>query len=212
MARFAKFVAALIGTVAAPAGAQYQYPQQQYPQDQYPQSYPQDQYQQGYPQQQYPPAYPQDQYQQGYPQGQYPYPEQGYGTNQNVMGAIIDQLIGNRYNVTDRQAIHQCAYAAIQRAQGYNYGGGGYGYPGYSGYHNYLRVTAINDVERRSNSVRVRGMLGSGGRYNTQPYDPRYGYNGGGYGYGGGAFSFRCDVDYRGYVRNIHVDPAYRHY
>jgi hypothetical protein len=200
MARFAKIVAAvaLLGTAAAPAAAQYQYPQQQYPQQQYPQDQ--------YPQQQYPQAYPQGQ--QGYPQGQYPYPDQSYGTNQNAIGAVIDQLIGNRYNVSDRQAIHQCAYAAVQRAQGYNYGGG-YGYPGY---HSYLRVTAINDVERRSNSVRVRGMLGSGGRYNTQPYDPRYGYNGGGYGYGGAAFNFRCDVDYRGYVRNVHVDPAYRHY
>lgn len=124
------------------------------------------------------------------------------------MGAIIDQLIGNRYNVSDRQAIHQCAYAAIQRARGYN-SGSAYGYPGY---HNYLRVTAINDVERRSNSVRVRGMLGTGGGYNAQPYDPRYGQNGGGYGYGRADFSFRCDVDYRGYVRNVRVDPAYRHY
>lgn len=201
MARFAKFVAAVGLTAAAAAPAAVQYPQQQYPQQQYPQQqYPQDQYQQQYPQ-----AYPQGQYQQGYPQGQYPYPDQ-YGRNQNVMGAIIDQLIGNRYNVSDRQAIHQCAYAAVQRAQGYNYGGS-YGYPGY---HNYLRVTAINDIERRSNSIRVRGMLGNGARYNAQPNDPRYGYNGGGY--GGSEFSFRCDVDYRGYVRNVHVDPAYRHY
>jgi hypothetical protein len=198
MAPFGKCMvaAAIVGTAAAPAAAQYQYPQQQT----YPQQYPQEQY----PQEQY----PQGQYPQGQ-QGQYPYPDQSYGTNQNVMGAIIDQLIGNRYNVSDRQAIHQCAYAAVQRAQGYNYAGGGYGHPGYR---NSLRVTAINDIERRSNSVRVRGMLGSGSRYNTQPYDPRYGNNGGGYGYGGAQFSFRCDVDYRGYVRNIHVDPAYRHY
>ena len=215
MARFAETMAlaALAGTTAANAAAQY--PQQQYPQEQqypqtYQQQYPQDQYpQQQYPQDQYPQnQYPQGQYQQGYPQPGYAYPDQGYGTNQNAMGAIIDQLIGNRYNVSDRQAIHQCAYAAVQRAQGYNYGGG-YGYPGY---HNYLRVTAINDIERRSNSVRVRGMLASEARFNTQPYDPRYGYNGGGYGYGGSQFSFRCDVDYRGYVRNVHVDPAYRHY
>ena len=203
MARLAIFVAAaLVGAAAAPAAAQYQYPQQQYPQT-YPQQYPQEQY----PQEQYP-QYPQGQYQQGYPQPGYTYPDQSYGANQNAMGAIIDQLIGNRYNVSDRQAIHQCAYAAVQRAQGYNYGGA-YGYPGY---HNYLRVTAINEIERRSNSVRVRGMLGGGGRYNAQPYDPRYGYNGGGYGYGGAQFSFRCDVDYRGYVRNVRVDPMYRHY
>lgn len=215
MARFAKSmaVAALVGSAAAPAAAQNQYPQQQYPQT-YPQQYPQDQYPQGqypqgqYPQGQYPQGqYPQGQYQQGYPPPGYTYPDQNDGTNQNVMGAIIDQLIGNRYNVSDRKAIHQCAYAAMQRAQGYNYGGG-YGYPGY---HNYLRVTSVTDVERRSNSVRVRGTLGNGS-YNRQPYDPRFGYNGGGLGYGGAVFSFRCDVDYRGHVRNVHVDPVYRHY
>ena len=63
----------------------------------------------------------------------------------------------------------------------------------------------------RPSGVRVRGMLGNG-RYNAQPYDPRYGNNGGGYGYGGAEFSFRCDVDYRGYVRNVRVEPGYRHY
>src|SRR6478672_12043157 len=79
--------AAAIGALAAPAAAQY-YPQPAYPQ-QYPQ-YPQ------YPQQTYP----------GYPQG--------YGYNQgtgNPVTDIIDQLLGNRYNVTDRQAVRQCANA-----------------------------------------------------------------------------------------------------
>ena len=62
-----------------------------------------------YPQQSYPQqAYPQ--YQQQYPG----YPGQAYGYAaglqpglclQNSLGAIIDQLLGNRYNVTDRQAV-----------------------------------------------------------------------------------------------------------
>jgi hypothetical protein len=198
MARFAKrFAAAAVAVaLAAPAAAQYQ--------QQYPQPYPG----QGYPQQTYPQqAYPQ----QGYPQEAYPqgYGNQPYGSNQNVVGAIIDSLIGNRYNVSDRQAIHRCANAAMQRAQGRNWGGNGWQpYPGYS---NYLRVTAITDVQRRSNSVRVRGELGHG-RYGNQAYDPRYA-NDPRYGsWGRGELSFRCDVDYAGYVKNVRLEPLYRAY
>src|SRR4051794_3742567 len=89
--------AATLGALAAPAAAQYypqypQYPQQTYPQQTYPQqTYPQ----QGYPQQGYP--------QQGYPYGY----NQRYGGN--PVTDIIDQLLGNRYSVTDRQAVRQCA-------------------------------------------------------------------------------------------------------
>lgn len=204
MARFANslVVAALAVSASAPAASQYeQYPQQQYPQQQYPQQeqYPQEQNPaEQYPQQQYP-QYPQPYTQQGYGY------DQGYGSGQNAIGAIIDSLIGNRYNVTDRQAIHQCAYAAIQRAQGQY--GGAYGQP-YRGYDNSLRVTSVTDVQRRSNGVRVRGTLGYGG-YGNQSYDPRYGYGGG---YGRGYMSFRCDVDYRGYVRNVRLEPVYRGY
>jgi hypothetical protein len=193
LARFAKLIAAaaLAATATAPAAAQYQqqqpYPQQGYPQQAYPQ--------QAYPQQAYP--------QQGY--------DQRYGTNQNVVGSIIDSLIGNRYNVSDRQAIHRCGEAAVQQAQSRNWGGDGRQQP-YPGYNNNLRITAISDVQRRSSGVRVRGELGRG-RYGNQPYDPRYGndprYGGG---YGRGDLSFRCDVDYRGYVKNVRVEPLYRAY
>jgi len=81
--------AAALGCIAAPAAAQYQsYPYQQtYPQ--YPQQYPQQTY----------PGY-------GYQQ---PY-TQGY--TGNPVTDIIDSLLGNRYNVTDRQAVRQCAQAA----------------------------------------------------------------------------------------------------
>jgi len=185
MSRFASLLAAaaLAGSAAAPAAAQYYPPQYPQPVPSYP-----------YPQPSPGPAYP------------YPYLDQTYGANQGAIGAIIDSLIGNRYNVSDRQAIRQCAFAAVQRAQN--------GYPGgyqpYPGYNNFIRVTAITDVQRRSSSVRVRGMLGRG-RFNAQPYDPRYGYGYGG-GYGGGEVSFRCDVDYRGYVRNLRLQPLARAY
>jgi len=180
--RFAAAAAAL-GCVAAPAAAQY-YPG-------YQQTYPQ--YQQTYPQQTYP-----QQYQQTYPGYGY---SQGYA--QNPVGAIIDQLLGNRYNVTDRQAVSQCASAAMAQAQaqygGYGYSNNGYGYTNrYSGASN-LRVTSITDVQRRGNGLRVSGLMSSG-------YGGQYGYQN--RGYGAQQVSFRCNVDYNGAVTNVRIRGA----
>lgn len=194
MTRLAPLFAAtaLAASATAPAAAQYQ--------QTYSQPYPQP-YTQPYTQ---PYAQP---YTQPYAQPGYPYSDQNYGS-QGTIGAIIDSLIGNRYNVSDRQAIRQCAFAAVQRAQS--------GYPGgypqaYPGYNNSIRVTAITEVQRRSNGVRVHGMLGNG-RASAQPYDPRF-PNGGGDRWGRGDVGFRCDVDYRGYVRNVRLEPSnYRGY
>jgi hypothetical protein len=169
--------AAALSALAAPAVAQY-YPQQP--------TYPQ----QGY-------AYPQ----QAFPQQGYAYGQQGYapGYSQNPVGAIIDSLLGNRYNVTDRQAVSRCASAAMVQAQSQY--GGGYGNNGYNGYNGRypgqgynngmaMRVTSISDVQRRGNGLRVSGMLGSGGGYNQ-------GYN--------GQLSFRCNVDYSGAVTGLRI-------
>src|SRR6476469_2126858 len=103
--------AAATGIVAMPAVAQY-YPQQ------YPQTYPQQYPEQQYPQQQYPQQYPQQQTYPGY--------GQPYGYGQNPVTDVIDQLLGNRYSVTDRQAVRQCARAAAAQAQN-RYGGTAYG-------------------------------------------------------------------------------------
>ena len=75
MTSFTRFLAAAaaIGGVSAPLAAQNPYP---YPQ-------------QGYPQQVYP-----------YPNQQYGYGQQGYG---NPVTDIIDSLLGNRYNISDRR-------------------------------------------------------------------------------------------------------------
>ena len=175
--------AAAVGGLAAPAAAQYQQP---YPQT-YPQTYPQ----------QYPQTYP------GYPQG-YGY-QQGYGNN--PVGQIIDQLLGNRYSVTDRQAVRQCATAVIAQAQS-QYGGGTNGYNGYNRGYSNMRVTSIDQVERRPNGLRVRGTLssGHGGGYGGQ-YGGQYGYQNRGY----GDLSFRCNVDYRGAVTNIRINRADRY-
>ncbi len=187
--------AALAGGLAAPVAAQYQYPPSQYPPSQYPQpQYPQ-QYPQPYPQPGYPqPGYPQ----QGYPQQGYPgYP--GYGQNQGVLGSIVDSLIGNRWGVSDRHAIRQCTFAAVNQAENQYrpYFRPGFRRP-YQGYQGYIRVSAITDVQRRSSGrVRVRGLLDTG-LYRTQPWNPGYANQ--------GDLGFRCDVDSRGYVSNVRID------
>ena len=185
MSRSATLLAATAAAcIAVPAAAQYNpYPNQ--PTYNYP-VYPG----QPYPNQTYPQQYPG----QPYPGQQYPY---GYN-NGGTVGAIIDQLLGNRYNVTDRQAISRCASAALERALGRYPNGYAQAYPGYN---HRMRVTAITDVQRRSNGLRVRGMLGGGMRY--------------GYGrdpYGSADVSFRCDVDYAGYVRDVRLGEGYRGY
>jgi hypothetical protein len=191
--------AAATGIVAMPAVAQY-YPQQ------YPQTYPQQYPEQQYPQQQYPQQYPQQQTYPGY--------GQPYGYGQNPVTDVIDQLLGNRYSVTDRQAVHRCARAAQTQAQGQY--GGGYGYQGGNrGYGQQiaapsLRVTSITGVERRGNGVRVSGTMSSsyGGQYGSQ-----YAYRDRGYAAGApGDISFRCNVDYNGQVSNIRIGGGYRRY
>jgi hypothetical protein len=176
--------AAAVGGLAAPAIAQYPYPQQ------VPQPYPG---QPGY----------------GYQQG-YGY-NQGYG-NQGGIGAIINQLLGNRYSVTDRTAVTQCANAAMVRAQSQYRGPAypqGYGQQGYGYQQGYaapqMRVTAITSVERRNNGLRVRGLMSSGygGQYGGQ-YGNQYGYQG--QGYAQGDLTFRCNVDYRGYVTDVRIN------
>ena len=163
-----------------------------------------------YPQQTYP--------QQTYPQQAYPGTgyQQGYG--QNPVTDIIDQLLGNRYSVTDRQAVRRCTNAV--QAQALRQYGGGYGQQGYAQNYNQgyrqniaapsMRVTSITDVQRRNSGLRVRGTLSSGyaGQYGNQ-----YGYQN--RQYAGGDLSFRCNVDYRsGQVTDIRVDrgTAYRRY
>jgi len=201
MNRFTNYLAAAaaIGGMSAPLAAQQPYPY-------------------GYPQQPYP--------QQGYPQQAYPgYGQPGYNPNYNPgysgnpVTDVIDQLLGNRYNVTDRQAVRQCAAAArtqaMQQYGGYNNGygnqyGNQYGNPRILAPQ--LRVTAITDVQRRSNGLRVSGMMGTGYAGN------QYGYQNRGYpqqGYAPGDVSFRCNVDYRGAVTDIRIgnrNNGYRRY
>ena len=187
--------AALAGTLAAPAAAQVQIQ----------------------------PVYPPTTYPQPYPQPGYGYPNSGGG----VIGQVIDNLLGNRYNVTDRRAVSQCAQASVIQAQN-QYRNWGYGQPGYNQWGNNwrqnwnrMRVTAITDVDRRGNGLRVSGLIDSGRSMYTQGYGGG-GYGGGygqgynqGYGNRGGDLSFRCNVDWRGAVTGIRIrenNNGYRRY
>ena len=165
--------AAAIGAVAVPAAAQTAYPY-------------------GYPQQAPHQAYP------GSPQQSYGYGQQGY--TQNPVQQVIDGLLGNRYNVTDRQAVSQCASAAMTQAAA-QFGNNGsaqrYGNNRYNrSYNNAMRVTSITDVQRRSNGLRVVGTMGSGERF-SGPYAN--------HAYAAGDVTFRCNVDYRGAVTNVRI-------
>ena len=68
----------------------------------------------------------------------------------------------------------------------------GFAYPGY---HGYVRVTAITDVQRPAllNRVRVKGLLDTG----------RNGY---GHGWRGADLTFRCDVDRHGRVDSVKIE------
>jgi hypothetical protein len=170
----------------------------------------------------YPQTYPQTYPPQGYPQTGYAqpgYPQQGYGTN--PIQGMIDQLLGNRYNVRDRAAVRQCATAAIAQAsaqyrppynQGYqqSYDQGyqqPYGHQYGQQYRSGPRVTGITNVERRMYGLRVSGVLDSGryrgyrnGGYPGQSYNQAYPAE-------TGDLTFRCTVDYRGAVTSLLVRP-----
>jgi hypothetical protein len=148
---------------------------------------------------------------------------QGYGVNSQVAvqrcAAAVEQRINYQYN----------------RGYNNGYGTGGYsgyggynpnqGYGGYNGYAapSMARVLGVTSVERRSNNgLRVRGIAtaraqavgyGGYGGYGPQGgYAPQGGYSPYG-GYGGyappqqaGELSFKCNLDYRGYVTDVDLD------
>jgi len=125
----------------------------------------------------------------------YGYPGYGYGGG-NVVGQVLNQVLGGgygyngySYGANSQVAVNQCMGAVQQRLAGYSgYGayGGGYGYAN-------GRVLGVSRVEPRSNGgLTVRGVASSGR-----------------YGYGNQAdLTWKCKVDYRGFVSDIDVDPA----
>lgn len=154
------------------------------------------------------------------------YPGYGY-QNQNVLGQVLGQILGGNqyaYRQNDRVLIDRCAAAVQQRINQrygaqygttYGYGSpyGGYGNQyGYGNAYGQVRVLGVTRVDRRSSVLRVRGTAtadanagyGYGSPYGGNPYG---GSPYGGYGYAqpAGELSFKCDIDYRGYVRDIDI-------
>jgi hypothetical protein len=120
--------------------------------------------------------------------------------SQKVIGGVIDALIGNRYNVSDREAIRRCAIAAVNRTERQNRGEFRTQPVAYPGYRGHIRVSEITDVERRFQLIRVRGLLDT----------PRYGWH---RGRRGSELSFRCDYTYKGKIAVLKVErnPYWRH-
>jgi hypothetical protein len=143
------------------------------------------------------------QYYPGYGNPGYGY---GYGGGGNVIGQVLNDVLGNGYGnyggANSQVAVNQCAAAVQSRLSG---GYGGYGYNGYgnNGYANTgARVLGISRVEPRSNGeLMVRGVANSG-RYAS------YGYNS----QGQVDLTWKCRVDYRGFVRDIDINRAQTNY
>jgi hypothetical protein len=131
----------------------------------------------------------------------YGYPGYGSPYGGNVVGQVLNQVMGGGYGyggygVNSQAAVNQCAGAVQARLNG------GYSYGSSYGYRGNARVLGISRVEPRSNGgLTVRGVASSGAYA--------------GYGYGGQApvdLTWKCKTDYRGFVTDIDVDRAQSNY
>jgi hypothetical protein len=151
---------------------------------------------------------------------------------------VVDQQLGTRYAASEKQAVARCVTAALAEGailygvngyagtEGYAAYAGAYrpgaaGVPGFPGIATDMRVSAITDVQRRSDGMRVKGLIDSG-------VDYRGGYGGDAYqgaGAGGQPYAtrhpsnndliFRCNLDTAGLVTSLHVErhtTTYRRY
>ena len=141
---------------------------------------------------------------------QYPGYYPGYNTGGNVIGQVLNSIL-NPYGqqqyaqVNPQTAVNRCATAVHSNlAQRYSAGYNSYGYNGYA--QSSARVLQVTGVEPRSSStMRVRGLATSG---RMPAYNPYAGY--GGYNTAATAdLTFKCDIDYRGYIRDIDIDRRY---
>ena len=151
---------------------------------------------------------------------------------------VVDQQLGARYGASDKEAVARCATAALAEGailygvngyagtDGYAGYAGAYrpgeaGVPGFPGIATKMRVSAITAVQRRSDGMRVKGLIDSGvdylGGYGGEAYQ--------GTGPGGQAYAtrypsnndlvFRCNLDIAGLVSSLHVErhtTTYRRY
>ena len=118
-------------------------------------------------------------------------------------GAPYGNAYGYYAQNSQQLAINQCT-AAVQNRLSTRAGIGGI-LGSLAGVNTTGRVLSVTQVAPRRSTVRVRG-LASSGRMAYNPYG--YGYYGAvGSQYAAGAdLSFKCDVDYRGRVRDIDIN------
>jgi hypothetical protein len=117
------------------------------------------------------------------------YPGYGNGYDNPYAGTVG----GYGYGGNSQLAVNQCSGAVQARLNG------GYSYNGYG--NGGARVLGVSRVEPRANGMLVHGVASSG----------RYG----GYGYGTQApvdLTWRCQVDFRGYVSGVSIQPAQPNY
>ena len=120
----------------------------------------------------------------------------GYGYGGNVVGQVLSQVLGGGYGYNNgygynggygansQTAVNQCANAVQARL------GGGYNNYGYNGAG---RVLGISRVEPRNNGgLTVRGVASSGVYAGGQTPD----------------ITWKCKVDYRGYVSDVDLNRA----
>lgn len=126
------------------------------------------------------------------PYGYNSYNAYGYGVNANFAAQQCTAAVQNRlYNRTSLASILGSLVGIPTTSQG--------------------RVVGITSSTPTRNGMRIRGVASSG-RYAYNGYGP---YGVGAYGslaYGMNAaadLSFRCDVDYRGYVRDVDINRRY---
>ena len=136
------------------------------------------------------------------------YGKPAYGYSDSSLGAVIGQLLGSRYSVTDRTAVRQCAIAAMQQAAvQYQPQPSGNAHPYGEGYNPaaLMRITAVSEVRRREDGLHVSGLIDN--RFGHPPYNHAEGYQNNGYA-AAGDLSFRCTIDYRGIVFDLRVHRA----
>jgi hypothetical protein len=151
------------------------------------------------------------------------YPGYYPGYNTNVVGQVLNTILnpyGQAYaqpyaqQVSPQTAVNRCATAVhTNLVQRYSAGYNPYAYNGYA--QSSARVLQVTGVEPRSSmTIRVRGIATSGRAAAYNPYPGYAGYAGyGGYGgynaTAGADLTFKCDIDYRGYIRDIDIDRRY---
>ena len=142
------------------------------------------------------------------PDSHHPQPIYGkpaYGYSDHNLRAVIGYLLAGRYSDIDRTAVQRCASAAMQMAAvQYQPQRSGNAHPHGHGYNvaALMRLTAITDMRRRDNGLRVSGVIDS--RFGHPPFGVAGGYEYNGYAPVGDLI-FRCNVDYSGIVHNLRV-------